>query len=116
MASRQIFDHPELLLQESTLLDLTAATKRFPTKPSRATVERWIRRGTRNVQLKTVMVGGRRYTTEIAIREFLVGQQNTEPEHARPETNNGRLSPRELDAKAERFGLPQPLATAISNN
>ena len=109
MASKQIFDHPELLQEGSPLLDLTEATKHFPTKPSRATIERWVRRGIRNVQLKTVTVGGRRFTTEKAILTFLAGQQNTEPKHARLETRRGKLSQKELDEKAKRLGLPEPL-------
>ena len=100
MSSKQFFDHPELLEGETPLLDLTEATRRFPTKPSRATIERWIRRGVRNVKLATVMVGGRRYTTENAIREFLVGQQYTESEYARTETKRDNLSKKEIDEKA----------------
>jgi hypothetical protein len=111
MASKLIFDYPELLEKGEPLLDLTKAAKKIPTNPSRASIERWVRRGVRNVQLKTVMVGGRRYTTETAIREFLVGQQYTEPEYARTETNRGNFSQKQSDEKAKRFGLPEPLGT-----
>jgi hypothetical protein len=96
MSSRIIFDHPELLEDGDELNDLTQATKLFPTKPSRATVERFVRTGVRGVKLATVTVGGRRFTTASAIRRFLIAQQHTQPEHARCETKRGNLSEKEL--------------------
>ena len=79
MSSNQIYDCPKLL-EESPLLDLVQAMKSFPIKCSRATIVRWIRRGTRGTRLETIQIGNRRFTTAGAIERFLVGQQLTEPE------------------------------------
>ena len=108
MASKQIFDHPELLSEDAPLFDLTEATKRFPTKCCRSTIERFVRRGSRGVTLATVMVGGRRYTTENAIHAFLVGQQHTEPDHAQFESKQGNLSKKKVEEASRKFGLPEP--------
>ena len=114
MTSRQIFDHPHLL-DELPLLNLTKATKRFPVPTSKATVERWIRSGVRGVQLETVLVGNRRYTTDMAIQRFLIGQQSTAPENARRESKQGSMSKRELDEASRKFGLPKPLQEPSQN-
>ena len=107
MASKMIFDYPALL-EEVPLLDLTQATKSFPIRRSRATLERWIRRGVRGIQLETVLIGNRRFTTEPALRRFLLAQQHTEPEHARTESKQSNLSSKEIAEASRRFGLPEP--------
>ena len=40
-------------------------------RPALSTWWRWWRRGVRGIRLRTVVVGGRRYTTEIAVEEFI---------------------------------------------
>ena len=107
MASKQIYDHPELL-EETPLLDLTQASKRFPVRFSRSTIERWVRRGSRGVQLETVIVGNRRFTTEAAINRFLIGQQYTEPDQVRTLIKRG-MCKKDIEIAARRFGLPEPL-------
>ena len=103
--SKQIYDCYELL--EESLIDLTEATKCFPVKISRATLERWVRRGVRGVRLETVRIGNRRFTSEQAIRRFLVAQQQTAPEQTRvaPKRN---MSKKDIAAATLRFGLPEP--------
>jgi|GEM_PF-802334 len=107
MASRQIFDHPDLL-EETPLLDLTEATKYLPIPCSRATLERWIRRGARGVRLETVLIGNRRFTTKQAIHRFLVSQQYTASEEVRTTAKRG-MSKKDILVAARRFGLPEPL-------
>jgi hypothetical protein len=50
---------------------LTDAPKHFTTHPSMNTLRRWALPGVRGVRLRTWLVGGRRYTSEEAIEEFL---------------------------------------------
>ena len=107
MLSKTIFDS-ELLLEEKPLLDLTEATKYLPIKCSRATIERWIRRGVRGVRLETILIGSRRFTTEAALRRFLIGQQHTEPEHVLMEPKRGNKSKKEIEEASRKFGLPEP--------
>jgi hypothetical protein len=106
--SKQIIDHPELL-DEVSLLNLTEAAHHIPTRPSRSTIERFVRSGSRGVKLATVMVGGRRYTTKSAIRAFLIGQQHTEPELAQTESRRGNLSKQSLAEACKKYKLPEPL-------
>jgi hypothetical protein len=114
MSSKQIYDHPKLLT-ETPLLDLTEATKKFPVRCSRSSIERWVRRGARGVQLETILVGNRRFTTEAAIERFLVGQQQTLPEQSRIEPRRN-LSKKEIAEASKRFGLPEPVNKGIHIN
>ena len=110
MTSRMIFDNPDLLDEE--LLDLMKALKRLAKyrKISRATLERWIRRGVRGVCLETVRIGNRRFTSEQAISRFLIAQQQVSPEQtcAAPKRS---MSKTDIESAARRFGLPEPLET-----
>jgi len=103
--AKQIIDHIRLL-DEEPLYTLCEALKFFPHKISRASIERYIRRGTRGVALETILIGGRRLTSEAAIRRFLIEQQNTAPENAQP-TPTGKMSARELNKKCKKYGLPE---------
>jgi len=102
MASKIILDSPSLL--EESLISLTAACKYFPRNASRASVERWIRRGSRGVVLESILVCGRRMTSVEAVDRFIRNQLQTAPERAPPETVC--KSKKELDEAAKRFGLP----------
>ena len=114
MASKQIFDHPKLL-EETPLLDLTEAAKKFPVRCSRSTLERWVRTGARGVLLETILVGNRRFTTEAAIERFLVGQQHTISEQSRIEPRRN-LSKKEIAEASKRFRLPEPMNKGIHIN
>jgi hypothetical protein len=114
MSSKQIFDHPNLL-EETPLLDLTEATKRFPVRCSRSTIERWIRHGAHGIRLETIRVGNRRFTTEAAINRFLVVQQHTIPEQTRNEPKRN-LSKKEIAEASKKFRLPEPVGKRIHIN
>ena len=107
MASQQIFDFPAILDDGSQLLTLTEATKVLPVRLSRAAIERAVRRGSRGTLLKTILIGNRRYTTERALREWLVGQQNVGPESVQPISPRGKMSSKELSEKSKKFNLPE---------
>ena len=51
------------LLLSETLLSLPNAARRLPGRPSVSTLHRWRLRGVRNIKLKTVKIGGRRFTS-----------------------------------------------------
>ena len=53
------------------LLTLGEATKRFPQRPARVTLWRWLSVGVGGVRLRSVVCGGRRLIPESAIDEFI---------------------------------------------
>ncbi|HUQ69063.1 MAG TPA: DUF1580 domain-containing protein [Planctomycetaceae bacterium] len=53
------------------LIRIEDAAAHIPSRPSRASVWRWILRGVRGRQLESTMVGGRRFTSREAIERFL---------------------------------------------
>ena len=111
MASKQIYDNPQILSE--TLLDLTEATKQFPIKCSRASMERWIRKGIRGTQLETVLLGNRRYTSQQAIDRFIRNQLHVALEQ---EVSKQRLlSEKEIKEKSRLFDLPEPLPHTSQN-
>ena len=104
--SLQIVEHPELL-KHRTFVPIAKASREFRPPVSTPTVQRWIRVGVNGVKLATIKIGGRRYTTKTAIREFLLAQQKTEPEIVRSETRKG-MSKKMIADLSKKFGLPEP--------
>ena len=82
MTSKIILDEPALL--DESLVSLTAACKCFPAKASRASVERWLRRGSRGAVLESILICGKRYTSKEAIDRFIRNQLRTEPDRLAP--------------------------------
>lgn len=58
-------------LQGENLLSLAEVAKKLPGRPHISTVHRWRLRGVRGVKLETVLVGGRRFTSDAALAEFV---------------------------------------------
>jgi hypothetical protein len=52
------------------LLSLAEASRVLPNRPHVSTLWRWSLRGIKGVRLKTLIVGGRRYTTAAFLIEF----------------------------------------------
>lgn len=68
---------------DESLMTLAEAARSLPHKPHVATLYRWMSRGVRGIRLRTILVGGRRYTSREALNEFIeatsqVGRQQTE--------------------------------------
>ena len=103
MASKLIRDSPALL--DETLLSLVEACAHFPVKSSRATLERWIRKGCRGIVLETVLICGKRYTSKEAIDRFIRGQLQVEAEKAQPTQS---MSKKAIAEASRRYGLPEP--------
>jgi hypothetical protein len=63
---------------ESVMIELSAenvfpiaeAPKHIPGRPSIATVWRWVLRGCAGTKLESILIGGRRFTSEEAIQRF----------------------------------------------
>ena len=108
MSSKMIFDCPEILGE--SLINLTEATKHlFPVKCSRATIERWVRRGSRGVRLETVLIANRRYTSKQALQRFLANQQYTEPEKAELASTQSNMPQKAINEALHRYNLSPPL-------
>lgn len=58
-------------IQSESLVSIKETPARLPSRPHVATVWRWIQRGCRGVKLETVLVGGRRFTSEESIQRFV---------------------------------------------
>ena len=56
--------------QTETLVPISKAREHVPSKPHTATIWRWVLTGCRGVRLETLLIGGKRYTSEDAIRRF----------------------------------------------
>ncbi len=83
-----------------TLLTLPAAAKALPGRPHVSTLHRWRLRGVHGVQLETVLVGGRRYTSVEALERFAA--RTTAASDGRPHpsrTRQGRLRAIDLAAR-----------------
>lgn len=112
MGSKVIFDSPALL--EESLVSLTEAPTHMRVPCSQATLQRYMRRGSRDAILESVLICGRRYTSKEAIERFLRGQLKVE--HDRPAPVRGSKTKKEIDAAARRFGLPEPLGTKLQKD
>jgi hypothetical protein len=55
---------------EQYLITLAEATKLTPGRPNISTLWRWWRHGVRGHKLKTIVIGGRRFTSVIWLEEF----------------------------------------------
>lgn len=77
-----------MLSSDEQLITFNQASHFLPEgrRPSYTTWWRWWRRGVRGVRLRTVVCGGRRYTTPRAVEEFIAATTaaaNGEPPPAR---------------------------------
>jgi len=106
MASKMIRDSPELL--DETLLSAAKACKYPLLQCSRASLERWLRRGCQGIVLESIRICGKRYTSEEAINRFIRRQLQVEAEKAQPEPTKSSLSKKALAEASRRFGLPEP--------
>lgn len=53
-----------------SLIAIGDVPKRLPNRPHKSTIHRWVQRGSRGIRLETVLIGGRRYTSEEALNRF----------------------------------------------
>ncbi len=57
--------------EKDDLLSIADATRNIPGHPSPRTVRSWINPGIRGVRLETILLGGRRWTSKQALKEFV---------------------------------------------
>lgn len=91
-------------IHEENLISLSEAAALLPGRPSKNSVVRWHLRGVKGVRLETVMLGGRRFTSEAALQRFAertTAAANGETPPARTAKQRERAirsAERELDA------------------
>ena len=61
------------------LRTLTEASREIPGRPHITTMMRWSLRGIRGIKLETILIGGRRFTSEEAIERFIERLSDTRP-------------------------------------
>jgi hypothetical protein len=61
-------------------LDLSKAAKVLAHTPHASTLHRWAMHGVKGVRLKTVKIGGRRFTSRVEIERFIANLSKDEPE------------------------------------
>ena len=103
--SKTIFDVPELLAE--TLLPAAKACKYPLLQCSRASLERWFRKGCRGIVLESILICGRRFTSEEAIERFIHRQLRARAEEARQEPSQS-MSKKAIAEASRRYGLPEP--------
>ncbi|MHB8953851.1 MAG: DUF1580 domain-containing protein [Pirellulaceae bacterium] len=57
-------------LSKENLKHLSAAANSIHWRPNTSTVWRWFKRGIRGIRLETILIGGRRYTSDEALDRF----------------------------------------------
>ena len=87
-------------ISRDKLLDFAAATRFLPpgSRPSYTTWWRWCRRGVRGIKLETVLLGGRRYTSETAVKEFVAAMPTRDADRFPPACSP---QPRDHDRREE---------------
>ncbi|HEV3304174.1 MAG TPA: DUF1580 domain-containing protein [Planctomycetaceae bacterium] len=85
------------------LISLSRAAKSLPNPPSPACLWRWHARGIRGVRLETVVVGGRRFTTAAAFREFVERLTVSAAATGKPESPPPRLDDVQQKLRAHRL-------------
>lgn len=83
-----------------TMVPLTEAARHIPGRPHIATLHRWRLHGVRGRVLATTMIGGRRWTSLEAIREFLADAE----QQAQPSATEQDRRAREAGRALERLG------------
>jgi hypothetical protein len=99
-----------LIERGETLVQMFMAHKHFPYKTSPSTAQRFFRRGIStphgHFSLETVVIGGKRFTSEEAIMRFLLVQQGQSAEvYGKPVPAHGGMTKAALKGEMKRLGL-----------
>lgn len=87
-------------LSSEELRSLSAAANTLPRRPHVSTLWRWAQRGIRGIRLETILIGGRRYTSDEALDRFFTAA-TAAASGATPPTRTSRQQARAV-ADAER--------------
>jgi hypothetical protein len=93
-------------------LSLAEAARLLPKRPNPATLWRWRTRGVRGVKLETILIGGRRYVSRAALRQFIeavTAAASGKPDAAAAASNveSKRQRPAETSRRLRQAGLIQ---------
>ena len=101
-----------LIERGETLVQMFKAHKYFMVDTSPSTAQRYFRRGIStphgHFYLETVVIGGKRFTSEEAIMRFLLAQQGQPAENggnSKSVLSNGGMSKAALKSEMKRLGL-----------
>jgi hypothetical protein len=91
-------------------LTLADAARLLPKRPNPATLWRWRTKGVRGVKLETVLIGGRRYVSRAALRQFIdavtaAASQAEGPAVSKPSNESKRQRPAETSRRLRQAGL-----------
>jgi hypothetical protein len=103
MSKNSIPGTPELA--DETLIAIAEAGKAFPVAVSKSNVERMVRNGTRGVQLETILIGYRRYTSKEAIRRFIERTQGKKTKTQSPPRQS--LSQAKIEELRKKYNMPE---------
>ena len=106
MGSKVIKNSPQIL--NETMISLTEACRRFPIQISRASCERYLRRGCQGIVLESVLLCGKRLTSVEAVDRFIHAQMNNEKDRL-PVPSKGGMSKKAITDARRKYGLPVPL-------
>jgi hypothetical protein len=95
-------------LSTEPLLTFSQAAKLLPVdrRPSYSTFWRWWRKGIRGIKLRTHCAGGRRYTTESAMRQFIdaLSSSPSQSKATSPKSYDG-CAVRRAEKALKKFGI-----------
>lgn len=92
------------ILHENPIL-LGDVPKHVPGRPSLAAVYRWFRTGIRGVKLETMLVGGKRMTSEAALERFFVASTAVADGLIEEPAEDRSASIRSAERELERAGI-----------
>lgn len=72
------------LLGTERHLTLSQAAAALPGQPHLSTLHRWRLRGVRGIRLETCLIGGRRFTTEQWLRDFIEATSKADSDDSSP--------------------------------
>jgi Protein of unknown function (DUF1580) len=92
-------------------LTLAEAARLLPKRPNPATLWRWRTKGVRGVKLETLLIGGRRYVSRVALQQFIdavtsaASRTEESPAASKPSNETKRQRPAETSRRLRQAGL-----------
>ncbi len=89
---------PSANILDRELITIADAARIVPTRPHIGTIFRWMTRGVRGRVLASWLIGGQRFTSRVAIEDFLAALNGSEPPSITEERERAiAAAERELD-------------------
>ncbi len=91
-------------MDRETLMPLSAAARRLPSRPHVSTMHRWRVRGVRGVRLEAVSVGAQWYTSWEACQRFFAATTAAATQ-AQPVSGSQEPPPQHVSDELDRLGI-----------